>query len=125
VLGAAKAIFAEHAMLCAAREGERERERERERQGAGKIEGNEGDAGASAGAGGGLSPASDADVLGADDLVPIFIFVLCQSGLQTPLLDNELLWQLCHPDQLYGEAGYFLTVYESAVAFVEALHEEE
>ena len=60
------------------------------------------------------------EVLGADDLVPIFIFVLCQSGLVTPLRDKDLLWALCHPDQLYGEAGYYLTVYESACAFVEA-----
>ena len=57
-------------------------------------------------------------VLGADDLLPIFIYVLCQSGLRTPLLNKELLWRLCHPDQLHGESGYYLTVYESAVEFV-------
>ena len=63
--------------------------------------------------------ASHADcLLGADGLVPIFIFVLCSSQLRRPALYRELLWQLCHPDQLHGEAGYFLTVYESAVSFV-------
>ena len=67
----------------------------------------------------------DSAALGADDLVPLFIFVLCQSGLQTPLRDKDLLWALCHPDQLYGEAGYFLTVYESACAFVEAFDEAD
>lgn len=61
--------------------------------------------------------------LGADDLVPIFIFVLCRAGLQTPLRNQELLWALCHPEQLHGEAGYYLTVYESAVAYVEALED--
>jgi len=35
------------------------------------------------------------------------------------------MWALCHPDQLYGEAGYFLTVYESACAFVEAFDEAD
>lgn len=25
---------------------------------------------------------------------------------------------LCHPDQLRGEAGYYLTLYESAIEFV-------
>lgn len=67
------------------------------------------------------SPSSAVPVLGADDLVPIFIFVLCQCDLQTPLQNKDLLWSLCHPDQLYGSAGYYLTVYESAVAYVESL----
>ena len=58
-------------------------------------------------------------VLGADDLVPIFIFVLCRSGLLHPIFNKDLLWGLCHPDQLYGESGYYLTIYESAVAYVE------
>lgn len=58
-------------------------------------------------------------VLGADDLVPIFIFVLCNSNLSHPLLNKEILWGLCDPDQLKSECGYYLTVYESAVAFLE------
>jgi hypothetical protein len=57
-------------------------------------------------------------VLSADDLLPIFIFVLCRSRLQTPLQNKELLWNLCHPDQLHGEPGYYLTIYESAVMYV-------
>ena len=62
----------------------------------------------------------ESNALGADDLVPIFIFVLCHSGLKTPLLNKDLLWSICHPSQLLGECGYYLTVYESAVAFVES-----
>jgi hypothetical protein len=38
-------------------------------------------------------------------LLPIFIYVLCRSNLQTPLRNKDLLWSLCHPDQLYGEPG--------------------
>lgn len=53
--------------------------------------------------------------LGADDLVPIFLFVFCQSNLRHPVRNRDLMWALCHPDQLHGEAGYYLTVYESAI----------
>ena len=57
--------------------------------------------------------------IGADDFLPIFLYVLCHSTIETPLLTKELLWGLCHPDQLYGESGYYLTVYESALDFIE------
>lgn len=59
--------------------------------------------------------------LGADDFLPIFMFVLCQSDLRTPMLNKELLWGLCHPDQLYGESGYYLTVYESALEYIQCI----
>lgn len=57
--------------------------------------------------------------IGADDFLPIFLYVLCQSTIETPLVTKEVLWGLCHPDQLYGESGYYLTVYESALDFIE------
>ena len=66
-----------------------------------------------------LHAAGKEATLGADDLVPIFLFVLSRSRLSSPLTDKDLLWGLCHPDQLYGESGYYLTIYESAVAFCE------
>lgn len=56
--------------------------------------------------------------LGADDLLPIFIYVLSQAELQNPIVNIDLLWTICHPDQLHGEAGYYLTLYESAVEYV-------
>ena len=62
---------------------------------------------------------SKVEPLGADDLVPIFIYVLVQAGLKTPLYNKDLLWSICHPSQLYGESGYYLTVYESAVSYIE------
>jgi hypothetical protein len=63
---------------------------------------------------------SDA-VLGADDFLPIFIFVFCRSQLQHPMPNTDLLWKMCHPDQLHGESGYYLTIYESAVEYVLSL----
>jgi len=110
VLTAAKAIFGEYAVLCESRARQVSSDAP---PGSAPLQ----TAAAAA------ATAAAAAVLGADDLVPIFIFVLCQSGLRTPLRDKELLWALCHPDQLYGEAGYYLTVYESAVAYVEAFEE--
>jgi hypothetical protein len=63
--------------------------------------------------------ANDA-ALGADDFLPVFIFVVCRAGLSHPLFSKDLLWQLCHPDQLHGESGYYLTVYESALEYIQA-----
>lgn len=56
--------------------------------------------------------------VGADDLLPIFLFVISNSNLINPLLNKELLWSLCNPDQLLGEAGYYLTLYTSAVDYI-------
>lgn len=61
---------------------------------------------------------SDDYVLGADDFLPIFIFIFCRSELYHPIQNKDLLWKLCHPDQLQGESGYYLTIYESAVEYV-------
>lgn len=61
---------------------------------------------------------SDDFMLGADDFLPIFIFIFCRSELFHPIQNKDLLWKLCHPDQLQGESGYYLTIYESAVEYV-------
>lgn len=37
-------------------------------------------------------------VLGGDDILPIFIYVLCQCDLEHPALNKDVLWKLCHPD---------------------------
>lgn len=57
--------------------------------------------------------------LGADALVPIFLYVMSRSDLQQPLLNNERMWALSHPGQLSRETGYYLTVYESCLDFIE------
>eukprot|EP01038_Epipyxis_sp_PR26KG_P007394 gene7394-10075_t len=56
--------------------------------------------------------------ISADDLVPIFLYVFCQCELKHPMLNRDLMWSLCHPDQLQGEGGYYLTVYESCIEFI-------
>lgn len=38
--------------------------------------------------------------LSADDFVPIFIFVFCNSDLRHPQLNRDIMWQLCHADQV-------------------------
>lgn len=68
---------------------------------------------------------SSATVLGADDFLPIFIYVLCQSELKHPSLNRDILWKLCHPDQLHGESGYYLTAYESALTYLETVSVDE
>ena len=60
--------------------------------------------------------------IAADDLVPIFMYIFCLSNLKHPMRSRDLMWSLCHPDQLQGEGGYYLTVYESSIEFV--LNEE-
>jgi len=57
--------------------------------------------------------------LSADNLVPIFVYVFCRSNMKSPNLYKEIMWTLCHPDQLHGECGYYLTVFESAIEFVD------
>jgi len=70
---------------------------------------------------GGKPPAEP--VLSADDLVPIFIYVLsqCYRHIHHPITNRDLLWAVSHPEQLHGEAGYYLTLYESAVEYI--IHE--
>ena len=47
---------------------------------------------------------SDSDmVLGGDDILPIFIYVICRSDLEHPALNKDILWKLCHPDQVLYE----------------------
>jgi hypothetical protein len=70
-------------------------------------------------------PGETVPVLGADDFLPIFIFVLCQSNLKHPNLNRDMLWSLCHPDQLHGESGYYLTAYESALSYIDNIDVDE
>ncbi len=70
---------------------------------------------------------TDSSYLGADDFLPIFIYVFCSSDLKQPVLNRDIMWNLGHPDQLQGECGYYLTAYESSIEFIlnEPLTESE
>jgi hypothetical protein len=56
--------------------------------------------------------------LGADEFLPIFLFVLVHSQLDNPVALNELLWATMDPADLRGHGGYYLTVFEAALEFV-------
>lgn len=53
--------------------------------------------------------------LGADDFLPIFIYVLVQCGIIAAEIEADYMWGLLHPSLLSGEGGYYLTTLSSAV----------
>eukprot|EP01122_Echinamoeba_exundans_P009048 TRINITY_DN3114_c0_g1_i2.p2 TRINITY_DN3114_c0_g1~~TRINITY_DN3114_c0_g1_i2.p2 ORF type:complete len:566 (-),score=82.47 TRINITY_DN3114_c0_g1_i2:2898-4595(-) len=63
---------------------------------------------------------SSGDVLdiGADDLLPILIFVVVQSGIYSIDSQCQYMWSLAAPDDLRGEKGYYLTMLSSAVDYL-------
>eukprot|EP00003_Mantamonas_plastica_P011727 TRINITY_DN2155_c0_g1_i3.p1 TRINITY_DN2155_c0_g1~~TRINITY_DN2155_c0_g1_i3.p1 ORF type:complete len:568 (+),score=195.37 TRINITY_DN2155_c0_g1_i3:1286-2989(+) len=63
-------------------------------------------------------------ILGADDFLPIFIYVLVNSDIERPELTSEYMMHLCDPNTLQGECGYYLTTFMSALHFIKSLAEE-
>lgn len=63
------------------------------------------------------------DILGADDLLPIFIYVFVFAELERPDELIDPLWKLCHAEQLLGQSGYYLTLLESCVCYLQDLDE--
>lgn len=61
----------------------------------------------------------------ADDFFPIFIYVVVHSGVRQPQLLAEMLWNLCDPEKLNGEGGYYLTVFCSALEYLKNLKIED
>ena len=57
-------------------------------------------------------------IMGADDFLPIHIFIVCNAGIKEPLLLTTMLWKLVSHTVLQGESGYYLTVFESALAYI-------
>jgi len=62
-------------------------------------------------------------VLGGDDILPIFIFVLTHSSLTHMVSLSEFLWSLIDSTSASGEAGYYLTVFTSAVHYLKSYEE--
>lgn len=50
-------------------------------------------------------PGKDADNLGADDFLPIFIYVLANSNVDGLAAQSLVVETLCDPKRLMGEAG--------------------
>jgi hypothetical protein len=59
--------------------------------------------------------------LGADDFLPIFVWVLIQCQCYRAELEAEYMWGLVHPSLLNGEGGYYLTTLTSAVHVIKQL----
>jgi hypothetical protein len=58
------------------------------------------------------------NVMAGDDLLPVLIFVLIRANLSAPCARSAFAWDLCDPEQLQSEGGYYLTVFESALEWV-------
>ena len=53
--------------------------------------------------------------LGADDFLPVLIYVLVHCGLVAAEIEADFMWGLLQPSLLTGEGGYYLTTLSSAV----------
>ncbi|XP_076172717.1 src homology 2 domain-containing protein sprint isoform X4 [Ptiloglossa arizonensis] len=53
--------------------------------------------------------------LGADDLLPLLVWVLVRGKVVDAEVEAEYMWGLLHPSLLTGEGGYYLTTLSSAV----------
>ena len=58
------------------------------------------------------------DPLGADDFLPIFVYVTARANLPHPQTTFQMIAHLANRDRLEGLAKYFLTVFESALWFL-------
>ncbi|CAL6088269.1 Vacuolar_sorting protein [Hexamita inflata] len=55
---------------------------------------------------------------GADDMLPIFIYVLIQADLKHAATASAIMEFCCDPSMLNDEYGYYLTCFQSAIDFV-------
>ncbi|KAF2902400.1 hypothetical protein ILUMI_03797, partial [Ignelater luminosus] len=62
-----------------------------------------------------LSGSSRSLTLGADDFLPLFVWVLVKTNFVAAEIEAEYMWGLLHPSLLSGEGGYYLTTLSSAV----------
>ncbi|XP_017483185.1 PREDICTED: protein sprint isoform X2 [Rhagoletis zephyria] len=53
--------------------------------------------------------------LGADDFLPVLVYVVAKCGFVGAEIEAEFMWGLLQPTLLSGEAGYYLTALCSAV----------
>jgi len=56
--------------------------------------------------------------LPADDLFPIFVYIVSQTPLRQPVALKHLMWQLCDQAQLNGEGGYYLNSFSAALEYI-------
>ncbi|XP_053203109.1 protein sprint-like [Panonychus citri] len=63
--------------------------------------------------------------IGADDFLPIFIYVLVHCGFLSAEIEAEFMWGLLHPSLLSGEGGYYLTTLSSCLHVIKNMSETE
>ena len=63
--------------------------------------------------------------LSADELVPIFIFVVVNADIERPCSLSALLQNVCNSEAKIGELGYYLSTFEAAVNYISILAAEE
>ncbi|XP_029427053.1 ras and Rab interactor-like protein [Rhinatrema bivittatum] len=59
--------------------------------------------------------AGKTEIYGADDFLPVLIYVLLGSDITSLQLDVEYMMELLDPTQLQGEGGYYLTTFFGAL----------
>lgn len=52
--------------------------------------------------------------LGADDFLPILVYIIAKCGFYSAEIEAEYMWGLLHPSLLNGESGYYITALCSA-----------
>ena len=68
-------------------------------------------------------PGAQDSVLNTDDLLPIFLFVLCQCGIARLLSLKTMLAALGEPARMLAEAGFCLATLEAAIGYILGLDE--
>lgn len=58
---------------------------------------------------------SRGQALGADDFLPLLVYIVAKCGFIGAEIEAEFMWCLLQPSLLNGEAGYYLTALCSAV----------
>lgn len=58
---------------------------------------------------------SRGNALGADDFLPLLVYIVAKCGFIGAEIEAEFMWCLLQPSMLSGEAGYYLTALCSAV----------
>jgi hypothetical protein len=64
---------------------------------------------------------SKEEVLGGDDFLPIFVYVVVQAGIPDLRYLQTVLSALCDPDKRLSETGYYVATFEAAVEHIREL----
>ncbi|XP_072031998.1 uncharacterized protein [Amphiura filiformis] len=62
--------------------------------------------------------------MGADDFLPMFIYVLVQCEAVNIEVEADYMWGLLEPSKLSGEGGYYLTTLSSAICILKQFEQE-